>query len=158
MHLASQGTDDNSSFSISIGAYIPSGFSWSQNSCAYDSILSIIHSIWVTNVPVWSGIFNLMNSDLLGNLATDFAQCKAGVMRLDSARDRLHRKMSSISQNKFGWGRFTSIEEVLKYLLTMPTITIESSQHCEMQHIYPDVIENNTCCVISQGLRSHISI
>lgn len=98
--------------------------SWSQNSCAYDAALSIIHSVWDTDEPLWSRTFTSFIADLLGELVLNFARNRANLMKLESARDYLHRKMSSISQRYFGWVEFSS-SQLLAYMLTAPSVAIK---------------------------------
>jgi hypothetical protein len=144
--------------SVSIYSYVPQGFSWSQNSCAYDAILGIIHSIWATDELLWSRTFSSINADLLGTLVTDFAENKAGLMTLETARDNLRRGMSSISQRLFAWGKFTSSQQILEYILTTPSMAFDSTLHCENQHTHAAHIEEDTCCVISAGINKNTSI
>ena len=44
---------------------IPQGMIWSNNSCAYDSILTILFSIWCNNKNLWNYNFHRMNNPLL---------------------------------------------------------------------------------------------
>ena len=134
----------------------PKGFSWDENSCAYDSVLSIIHAIWETNYVMWTEIFNLMNDDLLGTLASDFIKNEQNLMTLESARDNLRRKLASQSHNCFRWGMFAATEQILAYLLTTPSITIKSVLKCEYGHEIEE--NNNTCCLITASFQRINSI
>ena len=50
----------------------PVGFSWYENSCAYDSVLCIIYSIWMTDRSQWDESLKELNSVYLNQLLEDF--------------------------------------------------------------------------------------
>ncbi|KIL54149.1 hypothetical protein M378DRAFT_93063, partial [Amanita muscaria Koide BX008] len=128
-------------------------------SCAYDSVLSILHAIWVSDKVRWGVIFSDMNSDLMGPLLNNFNAAAGGHMSLNSCRDNLRRKLQYISPNSFAWGQFTAISILLQYLLSTPSQTIETSLHCQNEHVIQDENPpNNTYCMISAGTTVPASI
>ncbi|KIL56950.1 hypothetical protein M378DRAFT_61682, partial [Amanita muscaria Koide BX008] len=129
-------------------------------SCAYDAILTIIHSIWTSEPSIWSNIFRTINDELLGRLASDFTKHSSGTMRLEPARDNLRRRLLKISPTQFAWGHFTALHHVLQYLLTTPSVTVESHLQCSEEHVTDiSIHSNNTCCMVSAGATSvHTSI
>jgi hypothetical protein len=130
----------------------PKGFAWHQNSCAYDTVLSIVHSFWFANKPFWSQNFTEMNDDLLGNLARGFQKHDINEITLESVRDNFRRTMHAISPSMFAWGSFTSPYEIMPYLFSMPIQTTTTHLICDNGHTRADVARvNNTCCVLSAG-------
>ncbi|KAF8702360.1 hypothetical protein AX14_014404 [Amanita brunnescens Koide BX004] len=136
----------------------PYGMNWHQNSCAYDAVLSILHSIWLGNKEHYTAVFRRMNNDIMNALVLDFAKHAHGIITMESARDNLRRSLHSLAPQHFHWGNFTSVPHLLEYLLSMPSVTIESKLCCENNHVAnrrrPD---NNTCCVVSAGATQYIS-
>ncbi|KAF8891012.1 hypothetical protein BD779DRAFT_1438085, partial [Infundibulicybe gibba] len=50
----------------------PTGLEWRLNSCAYDSVLTILHAVWESNPGRWTAAFDKINTDLLGRVAQGF--------------------------------------------------------------------------------------
>jgi Helitron helicase-like domain at N-terminus/PIF1-like helicase len=51
---------------------IPQGMIWSNNSCAYDSIFTILFSIWCDNKKLWTYNFHRMNNPFIIALSNGF--------------------------------------------------------------------------------------
>ncbi|PBK85068.1 hypothetical protein ARMGADRAFT_897759, partial [Armillaria gallica] len=58
------------------------GIVWENNSCAYDSVFTILYSIWMADSEHWNRAFNNINEDWLGLIGNLFLRCKAGAMTL----------------------------------------------------------------------------
>ncbi|PBK84464.1 hypothetical protein ARMGADRAFT_909407, partial [Armillaria gallica] len=61
----------------------PEGLIWSNNSCGYDSVFTILYQIWLKDPHVWSGIYKAMNTEWMGKLADGFEQYKSGQSTLE---------------------------------------------------------------------------
>jgi hypothetical protein len=135
----------------------PYGTIWHQNSCAYDAVLCIIHAIWVSNKEYYTHIFKSMNDEIMGNLAVDFAKHASGCLSLESARDNLRRYLHQ-TITCFQWGQFTSASQLLEYMLSTPTITVQAQVKCKNNHIMHSVRRNNTCYLVSAGTTHYPSV
>ena len=145
--------------SIDPQSLVPCGTIWHQNSCAYDAALSIIHSVWAGNKEHYSRIFKDMNHDIMGTLAVNFTHHMHGTITLESARDQLRRFLHTLVPRYFTWGEYTSVHHLFEYILSMPTVTIESYVICKNNHTVENQRPlNNTCCLISAGISQHNSI
>ena len=113
----------------------PYGMNWHQNSCAYDSVLCILHSIWLGHKEHYTQVFREMNDDLTGALVLDFAKHAQGIITMETARDNLRRSLHRLAPQHFHWGDFVSVSHLLEYLLSMPTVTIESKMCCDNGHV-----------------------
>ncbi|KAF8804316.1 hypothetical protein BYT27DRAFT_7107667, partial [Phlegmacium glaucopus] len=51
---------------------IPQGMIWSNNSCAYDSIFTVLFSIWCNNINLWNYNFQKMDNPFIGMLSDGF--------------------------------------------------------------------------------------
>jgi hypothetical protein len=140
----------NISINLSMDAQslTPVGTIWHQNSCAYDAILCIMHSIWSSDKNIYTDIFRNLN-DVLGNLASNFIKHASGAKTLESTRDDMRRYLHQIAPSHFSWGRFTAVSRLVEYLLTMPTTVIQSDFVCKNGHISRTRRTNNTCCLLT---------
>ena len=131
---------------------IPVGTRWSENSCAYDSIITILHGIWQSDRTKWSTVFNNINSNLLGYLGNDFAEHAQGLISLEVARDRLRHRLQNIRISDFRWGQFTSISSVLEVLLQTRNEVIKAKYTCPQGHI-DNIRQPNSIfsCLVSVG-------
>jgi hypothetical protein len=142
---------------IDVPYLAPIGTLWHQNSCAYDAILCIIHSIWSSNQNVYTNIFRNLN-DILGNLAVNFIKHASGAKTLESTRDDTRHYLHQLAPSHFRWGQFTSISTLAEYLLTMPTATMQNDYVCKNGHISETRRTNNTCCLLTIGSTASKSV
>ncbi|KAF8874671.1 hypothetical protein BD779DRAFT_1407399, partial [Infundibulicybe gibba] len=61
---------------------IPVGTQWEANSCAYDAVVTILYNVWRDDTIAWTERFNALNTELLGVLATGFANHIRGRYKL----------------------------------------------------------------------------
>ena len=145
-------TTSKSNITTSTSYLTPMGLAWDQNSCAYDSILCIIHSLWLFNKPIWNDWLRQLNNIQLKKLCLDFEKVDINIETLSSTRDRLRHRLQKISNQKFPWGGFAAIEDVLCYILETNSITFDSIITCPHSTRSAD-IQHTTCL-----LTSHITI
>jgi hypothetical protein len=147
---SSETKKNNDNINIDVQSLTPIGTSWHQNSCAYDAVLCIVHSIWSSNKNVYTNIFGSMNN-ILGNLASNFIELTSGTKTLDSARDDTRHYLHQLAPYHFRWGQFTSASKLIEYLLTIPTAAIQNDFICNNGHISRTRRTNNTCCLLAIG-------
>ena len=143
----------------SIDSLIPSGLSWHRNSCAYDSILCIIYAIWMSDRSLWTDHMKNLNNAHLGKLARDFERVQTNLTTLNSTRDRLRRSLQKVSNEKFPWGDFTSITDVLECILTTRSVIVNTQLTCPQHGASTRYshLQNNSC-MITAGANKILSI
>ncbi len=95
----------------------PIGLVWQNNSCAYDSVITILYSIWTQNNVDWSRRFHTINVDWLGRLSDLFTRFNDGSLTLEAARDNLQHRYTEIDLIHMRFGGFMNISKVLDSLL-----------------------------------------
>ena len=141
---------NNNNINIDVQSLAPIGTSWHQNSCAYDAVLCIVHSIWSSDKNLYTDIFRRMNN-ILDNLVSNFIEMASGTKTLDSARDNTRHYLHQLAPYHFRWGQFTSASKLTEYLLTIPTAAIQNDFICSNGHISRTRRTNNTCCLLGIG-------
>ena len=66
---------------------IPQGMIWSNNSCAYDSIFTILFSIWCNNRNLWNYNFHRMDNPFIVALSNGFNDVDNNIKTLETIRD-----------------------------------------------------------------------
>jgi hypothetical protein len=135
----------------------PVGTKWHQNSCAYDAVLCILHSIWSSEKNIYTGIFGDFNA-VLRQLAQNFCNHASGATTLESARDDARRHLHRLSPVHFSWGQFTSVTVLLEYLLSMPTPVIQSDFVCVNGHCSENRMTNSRCCLLAVASTESASV
>lgn len=97
--IDSRGSSVNSEFNLSL---VPSGFAWSDNSCAYDSVLTILFSIWTSDNQQSEELFSGINSVLAKNLHKTFQNIKVA-NRFEKHRDIFRRSLENIDPRSHIW-------------------------------------------------------
>ena len=90
-----------------------------------------------------------MNNIYLNQLLADFQKISKNTTTVEAIRDKLRRQLQTMSNDKFPWGCFTSVQDVLEYILQTDTITVSSILTCPHNTTYLDFPFNN--CVITAG-------
>ncbi len=66
------------------------GLIWSNNSCAYNTLLSILYNMWNQDIAFWTAGFKRFNGEWLKPLSNLFSRHQGGEISLEEARDKLH--------------------------------------------------------------------
>jgi hypothetical protein len=110
---------------------LPIGFAWYENSCAYDSVLSILLAIWMDNKGSSdSDTLSIFNSNHLKNLFSGFRKALTNVNYLSQVRDRLRHNLQNICKERFPWGGFTAAADIVDYILATNETTVISLITC----------------------------
>ena len=96
---------------------IPQGMIWSNNSCAYDSIFTILFSVWCNNKNLWNYNFNQMNNPFIISLSNGFNDVDKNIKTLETIRDDVRRNLHAFYPQTMAFGNFTSVESVFAALL-----------------------------------------
>ena len=87
------------------------GMVWSQNSCAYDAIFTILFNIWCCDIENWGTIFTRLGNEFCILLVNEFTRYVQEETSLEAARDTVRRELDKISEY-MRFGSYTSIEEI----------------------------------------------
>jgi hypothetical protein len=110
----------------------PQGFIWdNQNySCAYDSVLTILLSIWSQNPIIWKRHFKDMNKTM-NVLASGFYQANEGQKTLETARNKVRHLLHQKDPAVFPYGQTgTPVSEMIEKLLRSDNIIASTWVRC----------------------------
>ena len=114
----------------------PRGLQWSNNSCAFDAVLSILYNVWQDNATERTVQFKNINIEYLGQIADGFSQTRLrdSVYTLEEVRDFMRRSLERADPAVFPWGGYTGIQYILDYLLVTGRSVTSSSVRCPNDH------------------------
>jgi hypothetical protein len=113
---------------------MPKGTVWSNNSCAYDCVFSIMHSIWSNNHVRHSELFRSINNNFLTFLAEKFSQHQRDVVDLEDIRDDLRRLLANEFPITFPWGEYVGIDIGFHTIFKTPNVVLSSVHMCPNGH------------------------
>jgi hypothetical protein len=113
---------------------VPQGTCWHNNSCAYDSVVSILYGIWQDDRTLYSNSFRNLNGEFLGLLVDGFSRYYNGEYSLEDVRDLLRHHLHQHAPQSFPWGRDTSVDAILYMLLATRTPVLSSNLSCPQCH------------------------
>ena len=114
----------------------PRGLQWSNKSCAFDAVFSVLYNIWQDNATERTSHFRDINFEYLGEIADGFSQTMFPdtAYTLEQVRDFTRRKLQRADPAVFPWGRYTGIQYILDYLLNSGRSVTSSSLRCPNNH------------------------
>jgi hypothetical protein len=110
----------------------PQGFIWDgQNySCAYDSVMTILLSVWSQDPTQWKRQFKDMNRTM-NALASGFYQAKEGQRTLETARNKVRCLLHQRDPELFPYGHTgTPVSEMAEKLLRSDNIIASTWIRC----------------------------
>ena len=113
--------------------YPPIGMVWSQNSCAYDSIFTILFNIWCHNPDGWGTIFTQLGNEFCILLVHQFTRYKQNEISLEAARDTVQKELDKTSQY-MRFGSYTSIEVICEAIFTTCEAIYHTYYRCPDNH------------------------
>ena len=149
-HFISTSTEEHL---IDIDSLAPSGTTWYQNSCPYDAILCIVHTIWNNNKDQYTQLFNATNNEILYHLALNWQKHSYGIKTLESARDDMRRFLHQLAPSSFRWAQFTSVSHIIMYMFTFPVNTMVFKYRCTNNHVTQSRTPDNTCLIYAGSTR-----
>jgi hypothetical protein len=112
----------------------PTGLIWSNNSCAYDSVFTILYSFWRNNPTHWKQFFHSINCNLLEEICNGFNDHSYNQTSLESVRDTFRMGLDDLHLAGLCWGRYTSVVRLLEYMFKAPTEMVSSQLTCREGH------------------------
>jgi hypothetical protein len=107
------------------------GMVWSNNSCAFDSLGTVLYNIWRMNMLTWTIILEGHNN--MRPLLRAFETHLVTGTGLETHRDNWRRHLASMS-NLFPWGEYVDVASVAEAILTVNRPVIESVNICSNGH------------------------
>ncbi|KAF8873468.1 hypothetical protein BD779DRAFT_1652008 [Infundibulicybe gibba] len=132
----------------------PIGTQWRNNSCAYDTVISLFYNIWKGDATYWSSAFQGLNSEFLGPMAEGFASRDMGRYSLDDVRDFIRRRLNHSAPHMFQWGELTSVNAILNYVLATENPVLSSAMKCPRGHLIDRRVAALRNCLID-GVITH---
>ena len=113
---------------------LPLGLCWHANSCAYDSVLTILFNLWAENPDLRERQYFQNNSEYLVFLTANFRSIYDGTQQFEKVRDILRCLLQWKWPEHFVWGHGTSIHELLDKLLTSDDPNMITELYCPRHH------------------------
>jgi hypothetical protein len=139
----------------------PVGIKWSNNSCAYDSLFSILYTLWNCNPIYWKYVFCCINDAFFLSICNGFQQHQNGVVTLEDVRDDFRHLVDDLQIPGLYWGAYTAVSCIAKLLFESSQDIISSYLICKHQH----VVRRNqlfhvssSSCILYAGQTEYISI
>ena len=108
---------------------------WSNNSCAYDSIFTVLFSIWCNNKNLCNFNFQKMNNPFIIALLNGFNDVDKKIKTLEVIRDDVRRNLHTFFPQTMTFGNFTSVENIFAALLET-TYQVQSIEYrCRNNHV-----------------------
>ena len=111
----------------------PVGMRWSQNSCAYDSVFSILFNIWCHDMEKWGTIFTRLGNEFCTLLVDQFSRYVRNEMSLEAARDTVRKELDKTSRY-MRFGSYTSIEAICEAMFTTRHAVYNTYYQCPDDH------------------------
>src|ERR1700723_4563653 len=103
--MSSSCNDDASDSTL----YMPKGTRWSNNSCAYDPIVTILYNIWLDDTVAQSAAFKSIGLRFMGLLADSFKRHTEGEYSLEEVQDYLRCSLQNFDATCCAWGEYASV-------------------------------------------------
>ena len=95
---------------------MPRGMIWSNNSCAYDSIFTVLFSFWSDNKNLWTHNFQRIDNLFIRMLLDGFNSVDDNLKSLEMIRDEVRRSLHSYYPQTMAFGNYTSVENIFEAL------------------------------------------
>ena len=113
--------------------YPPIGMVWSENSCAYDSVFTILFNIWCRDMDKWGTIFTRLGNEFCILLVNEFSKYVRKEISLEAARDTVRKELHKISE-RMRFGCYTSIDDVCEAIFTTHDAIYRTYYQCPDNH------------------------
>ena len=111
----------------------PIGMRWSQNSCAYDSIFTLIYVLWCAYGDDWTEEIERTGSTAAVQLFEGFIRFEEGQGSLEDARDKVRWTLAR-TQRECAYGNYTSIDSVCSAWFKTNEVVFERFYQCPNEH------------------------
>jgi hypothetical protein len=134
---------------------VPLGFIWSNNSCAYDSVLTILYYIWVSDNTGLKERFSDMNN-ILGQILQQNFQSIDNNQQFERFRDTFRKSLEEIDSRNHSFGRMAAVHSLLEHLLTTERVTSRVYYRCSNEHT--EIVHDDFSGFLNSGTLRYNSI
>jgi hypothetical protein len=113
---------------------MPLGTMWQDNSCAYDSVVTLLYFVWSINPIIESDRFKSLGNKILDTLVNSFSTHQLCTWSLEASRDTMRQQLITVAPNAFPWGGYVTVESVYEYLFQTPLCILTSERICRQGH------------------------
>ena len=113
----------------------PVGMKWSENSCAYDSVFTILFNIWQRDRQRWSFVFEQLGNEFGTLFSQEFQRYHRNEASLEAGRDVIRRELGKVNR-LLRFGEYTSIEQVCQTIFSTGEVVYEVYYQCPSRHRY----------------------
>jgi hypothetical protein len=111
----------------------PIGMKWSENSCAYDSVFTILYNIWQHDHQRWNLVFEQLGNEFCTLFAQEFEKYRINESSLEDGRDIIRRELGKVNR-LLRFGDYTSIEQVCESIFLTGEVVYEVYYQCPSRH------------------------
>ena len=130
------------------------GFEWSENSCAYDSVLTILFAIWSSD-NARHDLFSSMTSNPARALKHAFDKITDD-QEFEKHRDIFRHALETIDSRNHNFGEITSVGSLLHHLLRTEHETTRIQNRCPNDHT--EHVHSISSGHFQPGIEVHTSI
>ena len=143
---------------------IPLGTCWQNNSCAYDTVITLLFNIWCSDSMSETDLWSELQCDLLNSLTQgfhkheDIQQASASVQTfsLEQIRDFIRHCLARFS-SEFTFGRYTSVHSITEQLMKTCEPVTTSYLYCTDGHnVNQNPSTTSNCEIIIFGSSSSL--
>ena len=116
---------------------MPHGTQWSNNSCAFDCIVTILYYIWTEKRDLLTGELIHMDNRFMTGLINKFIDHTASRCSLEDARDHLRQLLHIHHPAEFQIGEYTSLDALAHYIFRTKVPIWVGRHKCKNQHVLP---------------------
>ena len=134
---------------------IPLSTHWENNSCAYDTIVTILFNIWHEDAISETESWHELQSELLDSLTQGFhkhediqvASASVRTFTLEQIRDFIRRHLARVS-TEFTFGSYASVHSITEKLLETSEPVTTSDLYCPNNHVINRNLSSTSNCEI----------
>ncbi|KAF9489628.1 hypothetical protein BDN71DRAFT_1401316, partial [Pleurotus eryngii] len=127
-------SSDTNGDATSIDQFIPVGCEWNDNSCAYDTVITLLYNMWLDR-PSSLTEFLEMSDPLFVTLIKSFQNVQYNQARLTDLREYMCQCLQIQHPDEFEYGRYASITSLLNVLFTAKDNVVNLQYECCAGHL-----------------------
>ncbi|KAF8903080.1 hypothetical protein CPB84DRAFT_1678290 [Gymnopilus junonius] len=103
---------------------VPTGMKWSNNSCAYDSVFTLLLSIWTEDQHRWKSFFTSVGNQFLTALHKGFLLHERNQKSLEDTRDNIRHRLQALNPATMSFGDIHPLSMSLQQYLKSTLVPI----------------------------------
>ena len=115
---------------------------WSENSCRYDSVFTILFNIWQHDHQQWNLTFKQLGNEFCTLFSQEFQRYCRKEMSLEARHDVIRRELGKVNVLLHFW-QYTLIEQVCQTRFSTSEVVYEVYYQCPSSHRFLYSQENS---------------